>query len=223
MTESRIIAVLSLLASFIALGAVSCSKPSTSNSGFIYKDLPVSNRTVLVGAGSTVTFKGSGLAMSGPGLQLGDYLKSAKLTTRDLSVTDVTGSKGRVRVISVVPSLDTKVCEQQTHYLSEKNKGLDQRVELVTVSIDTPFAQDRFAREANIRNVTFLSDYRGGEFGKAHGLLLEGPHILTRAVLVVDENNVIRYMQVTPDIGHMPDMDAAFEAARVLVNSERRT
>jgi thiol peroxidase len=119
-------------------------------------------------------------------------------------------------VISIVPSIDTKVCEQQTHYLSEKNKGLDRQVEMMTISVDTPFAQKRFAEEAKITNVTFLSDYRGGDFGKTHGLLMKDPHILARAVMVVDKDNVIRYLQVTPELAQLPDMDAAFNAARIL-------
>ena len=116
-----------------------------------------------------------------------------------------------------MPSLDTPVCEQQTHILSERNKGLDKMVELITVSVDTPFAQKRFAGEAKIANVTFLSDYRGGEFGKTHGLFLEGPHILTRAVMVVDKTNTIRYLQITPEIAQLPDMEEAFQFARRLV------
>jgi thiol peroxidase len=86
--------------------------------------------------------------------------------------------------------------------------------------VDTPFAQDRFAKGAGINNVKFLSDFRGGAFGKTHGLLLEGPHLLARAVLVVDSHNVIRYFQVTPDLGHMPDMEKAFQVARSLVNEK---
>jgi thiol peroxidase len=115
--------------------------------------------------------------------------------------------------------LDTKVCEQQTHYLSEKNKGLDKMVELITISIDTPFAQKRFAEEAKIENVTFLSDYRGGDFGKAHGLFLKGPHILARAVIIVDARNTIRYLQITPELAQMPDMDAAFTFTRSLITA----
>jgi thiol peroxidase len=128
-----------------------------------------------------------------------------------------TKGAGKVRIISVVPSLDTPVCEQQTHLLSERNKGLDKMVELITVSVDTPFAQKRFAAEAKIANVTFLSDYRGAEFGKTHGLFLEGPHILTRAVLVVDKTNTIRYLQVTPELTQLPDMEEALQFARRLV------
>jgi thiol peroxidase len=124
-----------------------------------------------------------------------------------------------VRIISVVPSLDTKTCEQQTHHLSEKNDGLDKSIELVTVSIDTPFAQGRFAREAKIKNVTFLSDYRDAQFGKENGLLVDQPHVLARAVMVVDAQNVIKYLQVTPELAEMPDMEAAFQFARTLTKS----
>ncbi|HET9962443.1 MAG TPA: redoxin family protein, partial [Nitrospiraceae bacterium] len=110
-------------------------------------------------------------------------------------------------------------CEQQTHYLSEKNKGLDKMVELITVSIDTPFAQKRFAEEANISNVTFLSDFRGADFGKAHGLFLKDPHILSRAIMVVDKDNKVRYLQITPELAQLPDMEEAFRFARKLVTA----
>ena len=215
--------VLGALAGIELLGLGGCaSAPTSSTSGFVYKDLPVATKTVLVGPGTTVTFKGASMPLSGSSLALGDVLRDVKVTKRDLSTIDLADTKGKVRIISVVPSVDTKVCEQQTHYLSEKNRGLEERVELITVSIDTPFAQDRFAKQAKINNITFLSDYRAGEFGKTHGLLLEDPHVLARSILVVDENNVIRYMQVTPEIAQMPDMEAAFEAARTLLNSKPR-
>jgi thiol peroxidase len=206
------------------LAFTGCASTSPADKpGFVYKDLPVATGTVLVGPGTTVVFKGAGTPLSGSSLKLGDVLRDAKVTKRDLSTIDLAATKGKVRIISIVPSVDTKVCEQQTHYLSEKNHGLDDHVELVTVSVDTPFAQDRFAKQAKINNVTFLSDYRSGEFGKTYGLLLEQPHVLARSVLVVDENNVIRYLQVTPDTALLPDMEAAFEAARALVSSGRRS
>src|SRR5207244_818051 len=83
-----------------------------------------------------------------------------------------------------------------------------------SVSVDTPFAQNRFAEEAKIRNVTFLSDYRGGDFGRAYGLLIPDLHLLARSVMVVDKDNVVRYLQVVPEVASMPDMDKAFEEAR---------
>lgn len=185
--------------------------------GFLYKNLPVATGSAEAGEGHTVTFKGKPMALTGPGIKVGDALRDVTLTKTDLSLINLTETKGRVRILNIVPSLDTTVCEQQTHHLSEKNGGLDKLVELITISVDTPFAQARFAKEAKIANVTFLSDYRGGEFGKTHGLLLEGPHLLARTILVVDKDNVIRYMQITPELGHLPDMDAAFRAAKALL------
>ena len=191
-----------------------------SEQGFTYKDIQIDTTSASTGQGSTIQFKGNPLPLSGMSIQVGDKLRSVQLAKGDLSLIDVTDTGGSVRLINVVPSLDTTVCEQQTHYLSEKNQGLDQQVTLITISVDTPFAQDRFAKDAGINNVQFLSDFRGGAFGKTHGLLLEGPHVLARAVLVVDGHNVIRYLQVTPDLGHMPDMEKAFQVARSLVNEK---
>lgn len=187
-----------------------------ADSRFSYQSIPVAKGTAAAGAGSTIAFRDASLALAGPGISQGEALRSVEIARGDLSLQDITKTKGKVRIISIVPSLDTKVCEQQTHYLSEKNKGLDAKVHLYTISIDTPFAQTRFAQEAKINNVTFLSDYRGGDFGRTHGLLLDGPHLLARAVMVVDKDNIIRYLQITPNLANMPDMEAAFAAARAL-------
>lgn len=207
--------VISLIALLTFSGCASSG--ARMDSGFSYQSFPVAKGTATAGAGSTIAFRDSSLALAGPGISTGETLRSVKLAKGDLSLQDITGTKGNVRIISVVPSLDTKVCEQQTHYLSEKNNGLDAKVNLYTISVDTPFAQDRFAKEAGIDNVTFLSDYRGGAFGRTHGLLLDGPRLLARAVMVVDKDNVIRYLQITPNLANMPDMEAAFAAARALL------
>lgn len=194
---------------------------ASTESGFLYKNLPVAEGSAIAGDGHNVLFKGTPLDLSGNGIKVGDPLRDVRLAQTDLSLTNIVHTKGegKVRIISVVPSLDTKVCEQQTHQLSEKSHGLDKMVELITVSIDTPFAQKRFAEEAKIRNVTFLSDYRGAEFGKSHGLFLKDPHILARAVLVIDSHNVVRYLQITPELAQLPDLEAAFKFARSLVTA----
>ena len=208
----------SLLALVAGVGTTGCeSMGRMADSGFMYKNLPVASGSAVAGDGNTVTFKGSPLALAGPGIKVGNALRDAKLAKGDLSLMNIAGTKGKVRIISIVPSLDTTVCEQQTHHLSEKNNGLDKMVELITVSVDTPFAQGRFAKEAKIGNVTFLSDFRGGEFGRTYGLLVKDPHFLARAVMVVDKQNVIRYLQITPELGQLPDLDAAFRAARALL------
>jgi thiol peroxidase len=206
----------------MALGLSGCaSTGSSSGANFSYKNITVAEGSVVAGEGRTVLLKGSPLMLSGPGIKVGDPLRNAVLTQTDLSpmaITDTKG-KGKVRIISVVPSLDTPVCEQQTHYLSEKNKGLDKMVELVTVSVDTPFAQKRFAQEAHIANVTFLSDYKDAEFGKAYGLFLKGPHILARTIMVVDAHDTVRYIQVTPELTQLPNLDEAFNVAKSLITA----
>lgn len=198
-------------------GLVGCQ--TTGSNPFTYKNMPVSNGTAVAGDGNKVLFQGNPLTLAGSGIKIGDPLRDVKVAQNDLSLVNIAETKGsgKVRIISVVPSLDTPVCEQQTHILSERNKGLDKMVELITVSIDTPFAQKRFAGEAKIANVTFLSDYRGAEFGKTHGLFLEGPSLLTRAVMVIDKTNTVRYLQITPELTQLPDMEEAFQFARRLV------
>ena len=204
----------------LALGLTGCGSTGSGTS-FLYKNLTVAEGSTMAGDGHTVLFKGSPLVLSGTGIKVGDPLREVKLTQTDLSqitITDTKG-KGKVRIISVVPSLDTKVCEQQTHFLSEKNKGLDKLIELITVSIDTPFAQKRFAEEAHITNVTFLSDYRGAEFGKTYGLFLKDPHILARTVMVIDAHNHVRYLQITPELAQLPDLNEAFAVAKSLITA----
>ncbi|NGZ02488.1 MAG: thiol peroxidase [Nitrospira sp. WS238] len=206
----------------LSLGLVGCqTMGGSAGQAFSYKSMPVADGSATAGEGNNVLFKGDPLPLSGNGVQIGDRLRDVNLAQNDLSLINIAETKGagKVRIINIVPSLDTPVCEQQTHHLSEKNKGLDRMVELITVSVDTPFAQKRFAQEAKIANVTFLSDYRGGDFGKAHGLFLEGPHILTRAVMVVDKMNTIRYLQITPELTQLPNMEEAFQFARQLVTA----
>lgn len=204
----------------IAFGLVGCQMMGgSSRAGFSYKNMPVADGSAAAGEGNKILFRGTPSALVGNGVKVGDQLRDVKVAQNDLSLVNIAQTKGagKVRIISVVPSLDTPVCEQQTHHLSELSKGLDKMVELITVSVDTPFAQKRFAEDSNIANVTFLSDYRGAEFGKTHGLLLEGQHVLTRAIMVVDKTNTIRYLQVTPELTQLPDMEEAFQFARRLV------
>jgi thiol peroxidase len=144
-------------------------------------------------------------------------MPSAVVTSTALKPVNLADSDGKVRIISVVPSLDTPTCDAQTHELSEKNGGLDAQVELITVSMDLPFAQTRFAKDAKITNVTFLSDYNEREFGNNNGLLIQPLGLLTRAVIVTDKNNIVRYIQVVPEVTALPDMQHAMAVAKGLL------
>ena len=211
-----------LSAIVFSLAVAACAGMGKSaDTGFMYKNLAVADGSATAGEGHSILFKGSPLMLSGNGIKVGDQLRDVKVAQTDLSLINIVHTKGegKVRIISVVPSLDTTVCEQQTHHLSEKNKGLDKMVELITISVDTPFAQKRFAEEAKINNVTFLSDYRGADFGKTHGLFLKDLHLLARAIMVVDKQNTIRYLQITPELAQLPDMEEAFQFARSLITA----
>lgn len=129
---------------------------------------------------------------------------------------DLSREKGSVLFLSIVPSIDTRVCEAQSHYLGEKGKGLPGDVRRITISRDTPFAQKRFAHEAKLATVQFLSDYKQGDFGRSTGLLMEGSMLLSRSVVLVDKKGIVRYIQVVPDIAHLPDMERAFQKATEL-------
>lgn len=180
--------------------------------------IPHSSESIAAtGEGQKVGSRGRPVELAGQSLRVGDKLPAATLVASNMAPVDIAAGGGKVRIINVVPSLDTATCEEQTHELSETSAGLDKQVQFVTISVDLPFAQRRFAKEAKIDNVTFLSDYRGNAFGRSAGLLQKQSMLLARAVLVVDKDNVIRHMQVVPDMGTLPDMQVAFKVARGLL------
>jgi thiol peroxidase len=205
-----------ILALFTAAALGACaSKPATNE---VQADLPVAKESARAGAGNNVSMRGNPVPLGGSGVvEVGKPLPAAKVIGTDLKPVDLGATTGKVRIISVVPSLDTPTCDKQTHELSEKNGGLDSSVEMITVSRDLPFAQKRFAREAKIGNVTFLSDYNMREFGDANGLTIEPLALLARAVIVVDKHNIVRYVQVVPEVTALPDMQAAMQVARGLL------
>jgi thiol peroxidase len=169
--------------------------------------------------GSSVMIKGEPQQLTGAPLEVGGHLPAALLTDADsMKRIDLSQRRGVVLIVSLVPSIDTKVCETQTHYLGEQGARLPAGIERITISRDTPFAQKRFAGEAKLAGVTFLSDYRDGSFGRATGLLLADSMLLARSVIVVDREGIVRYIQVVPEMSHLPDMEAAFAKAMSFLN-----
>jgi thiol peroxidase len=179
--------------------------------------MQVAKGTVQAGEGQAVTFKGNPLPLAGKAIKVGDALPAATLTGAGLAPVNIAEAKGKVRIINVVPSLDTPVCDAQTHELVEKDPALAANVELVTVSMDLPFAQARWAKAAKAKNMTFLSDYKSADFGNNTGLLIQPLHLLARTVIVTDKDGIVRYMQVVPEITELPDMSAAMAAAKGLM------
>jgi thiol peroxidase len=164
----------------------------------------------------TVSLRGKTLTLKGEKLQVGISLPKISLPDRYLNMVDLTAYKGKVTILSVVPSLDTPTCDKQTHILSEENDGLDQTANLITISRDLPFAQKRFAKNAKIENVLFLSDYRDASFGLSTGLLIEENRLLARAILILDKEGILRYLEIVPELSKLPEMKKAFEFAKSL-------
>jgi len=163
-----------------------------------------------------VTLHGKPLTLAENIIEVGKPLPDISLPDILMSQVALNSFKGKVTILSVVPSIDTPTCEKQTHILSEENEGLDQTANLVTVSRDLPFAQKRFAKEANINNILFLSDYREAEFGRASGLLIQENRLLARTVMVIDREGIIRYMEIVSELSQLPDMKKVFAFAKSL-------
>jgi thiol peroxidase len=171
-----------------------------------------------VAPGTTVSMRGTDQKLLGTPIAVGDKLPATSLiAAENLAEVDLAQAHGKVLFLSIVPSVDTKVCEAQTHYLGEQGLKMPAGIERITISRDTPFAQARFAKEAKLTNITFLSDYKEGAFGRSLGLLLDNSRLLARAVILVDGGGVVRYIQVVPELSNLPDMEKAFAEAVKLV------
>ena len=160
--------------------------------------------------GSKLKARGKELILYRGSLNVGDnFIQKTKATGVGFSFHN------KVTIINIVPSIDTKVCEEQTHILGD-SKNIFSTVDRVTISRDLPMAQARFAKESKLNNIRFFSDYKFGAFGKRSGLLIHGKELLARAVIVLDKKGVIRYLQVVSELTELPDMNLAIQKANEL-------
>ena len=172
--------------------------------------------SVWCGEVQTITLGGKPLTLTGEKLKTGNMLPTVLLPDLGLKMVDLQSFKGKVTLLSVVPSIDTPTCDKQTHILSEENKGLDKIANLITISRDLPFAQKRFATKTKMQNIIFLSDYRDAQFGKSTGLLIEENRLLARAIIILDPEGTVRYLEIVSELSKLPDMEKAMEFARSL-------
>ena len=186
--------------SLILLSLVACSKGSSA------PEAPP-ERTDMIRRGDKP------LTLVGKTLDVGDPLPDVAIADFKLQPIQLSSLKGKIIVLSVVPSIDTKVCETQTHHVNDALDLLPKGTEVFTVSRDLPFAQDRFAQEAVMR-IKMGSDYKGGAFGKAFGLEVKESGLLARSVWVIGTDGKIAYRQIVEDQGTEPDYDALVAAAK---------
>jgi len=163
---------------------------------------------------NTIKFKGNPLTLAGNLPKVGKKAPDFEAVANDLSPFKLSEIKGKAIVICSVPSLDTPVCDTEVRKFNERATSLGDDVAVLAISMDLPFAQNRWCGAAGVKNVQTLSDYKQGSFGSSYGVLIKELRLLARAVFVVDKKGVIRYIQVVDDLSHEPDYEAALKAAK---------
>jgi thiol peroxidase len=164
-----------------------------------------------------VTMKGNPLTLVGNEVRVGDKAPDFTAIDTDLKPVSLSSLGGRTVVIAAVPSLDTSVCDLQTRRFNQEAAGLGKDVQILTLSMDLPFAQKRWCGAAAVVNLKTLSDHRDAAFGNAYGVLIKELRLLARAVFVVDRQGVIRYIQVVKELATEPDYAAVLDAVRKAV------
>lgn len=162
-----------------------------------------------------ITFKENPVTLLGPELKVGDVAPDFSVLANDLSPVTLADTKGTVRIISVVPSLDTGVCDEQTRRFNKEVATLD-GMKVLTISVDLPFAQKRWCGAAGIdsNKVQTLSDHRDLSFGKAYGVAIKEMRLLARAVFVVDQNDQLVHVEYVSEATQHPDYETALGAAK---------
>ena len=166
---------------------------------------------------ANITFKNSPVTLLGTEVKVGDKAPNFSVLANDLSPVTLEDTAGKIRLISVVPSLDTGVCDQQTRKFNEAAAELGENVVVLTVSVDLPFAQKRWCAAAGIENVQTVSDHRELSFGQAYGVAIEELRLLARAIFVVDGEGNVTYVEYVSEATNHPDYEAAIAAVKQLV------
>jgi thioredoxin-dependent peroxiredoxin len=161
-----------------------------------------------------VTFKGNPMTLVGHEVKPGDAAPDFRLVACDMSEKTLSDYKGKKVILNIVPSLDTPVCDKQTRRFNEEAARLADDTVVVTVSKDLPFAQKRWCAAAGIDRVTTLSDYKYNNFGQQYGLLIKELGLLARAVLIIDQQGKVRYVQLVKEVATEPNYDEVLSKAK---------
>jgi len=159
------------------------------------------------------TMRGNPLTLIGPELKSGDAAPDFHVVDSNLKPVTLKETGSNVRIISVVPSLDTPVCDAQTKRFNEEAASLP-GVDILTVSMDLPFAQKRWCGAFGVDKVKMLSDHRDGSFGSNYGTLIKDMRIESRAIFVIDQQNKIRHAEYVKEVADFPNYEAALSAAK---------
>lgn len=166
----------------------------------------------------STTLKGNPLPLDGPELKPGDTAPDFEVVDGTLQKVNLEKTGKGVRIFSVVPSLDTPVCDAQTKRFEDEAAKMS-NVRIYTISMDLPFAQKRWCGNFGINRVTMLSDHRTGSFGEHYGTLIPDLRIESRAIFVLDADNKLRHVEYVKEVGDHPNYEAALEAAKSFARS----
>jgi thioredoxin-dependent peroxiredoxin len=161
-----------------------------------------------------VTMKGNPLTLLGNEVKVGEVAPDFEVVDNNLAPVKFSSYRGKVCIVSAVPSLDTPVCDMETRRFNSEATKLGDAVVVLTISMDLPFAQARWCGAAGVTKVVTLSDHRDASFGAAYGVLIKGLRLLARAVMVVDESGVVRYLELVKEVSTEPNYDAALAAVK---------
>lgn len=164
-----------------------------------------------------VTFKGNPLTLLGTEQKVGNMAPDFTVLGRDLKPVSLKDFQGSAKLISVTPSLDTPVCDQQARRFNEVAAKLPEGISIMNISMDLPFAINRFCTAAGIERIKTFSDHRDASFGTNYGVLVKELRLLARAIFLIDADNTIRYMEVVPEMTNNVNFEKSLEAANRLL------
>ncbi len=165
---------------------------------------------------ATVTLHGKPLETTGDLPAVGAAAPSFDLVGNDMSPVKLSDSDGKIRILSVVPSVDTPVCSIQTARFNRDLDSMPDSVVGYTISVDTPMAQARFCGIEGVEKMKLLSDFKGNTFGRDWGLYIQDAGLLARSVFIVDKDGTLAYSQLVPEIAQEPDYEEVLTKAREL-------
>ena len=163
-----------------------------------------------------VSFAGKQVTLLGKEIKTGDKAPDFKAIDTSLSARNFSDFKGKVKIISTFPSIDTSICSAQMHRFNKEASMLD-AVDIISVSNDLPFALGRFCGAEDIDKLEVLSDHKDVDFGQKYGFLIEEYRLLARGVVVIDKDDTVRHVEYVSEIGKEPDYEAALKVVKTLI------
>ena len=163
-----------------------------------------------------ITMRGNPLTLVGNEIKVGEMAPDFTALDNNLSPVSLSSFRGKICILSAVPSLDTPVCDLETRKFNEEASRLGPDVVILTISMDLPFAQKRWCAASGVNKVQTLSDHRDASFGASYGVLIKELRLLARAVFLVDRKGVLQYVQIVKELTNEPDYEAILNALKKL-------